>query len=198
MELKTFNVSTRTGSGKNENNRLRVKGMTPGIVYGKKKDEIKVQFNPNELVKFLDPAKKRNTYFQVSVDGKAPEKVIIREAAIDALTGTILHVDFLRIEPDDRHSVTVPFTISGRSEGQKLGGKLRQVLRELPITCKVSEIPEVINFDVTPLKIDTVTRIENLPLPEGLVVNLNPRQAVIILSGAKAEKAEGEETEAGA
>lgn len=193
MELKTFNVSSRTGAGKNENNRLRAKGMAPGILYGKKKEEVKVQFNPNELVKFLDPSKKRNTYFQISVDGKTPEKVIIREAAIDALTGSILHVDFLRLEPEDRHSVIVPFTITGKAEGQKLGGKLRQVLRELPVTCKVSEIPEVISFDVTPLKIDTVTRIENLPLPEGLVVNLNPRQAVIMLSGAKTEKTDSEE-----
>ncbi|MBN2724009.1 MAG: 50S ribosomal protein L25 [Deltaproteobacteria bacterium] len=192
MELKKFDVSLRTGTGKNVNNRLRAGGLCPGIVYGKKKQEIMVKFDPNNLVKFLDPAKKRNTYFEISVDGAESEKVIIRDASIDSLSGEILHVDFLRMEPTDRIDVTIPFILKGRSEGQKLGGKLRQIIRELPINCEVSKIPELIDYDISPLKIDTVTRIEDLPLPEGLQIELNPRQAVLMISGLKAEKTETE------
>ena len=205
MELRKFKAYQRSNVKKNSNRRLRNTGLIPAVIYGKKKAQINLQLNPKELVASLDPAKKRNTFMQLDIDGFGSESVIIKEVQIDSLSGKIMHVDFLRIDPTDRIKVHVPFKIIGKSAGEKIGGVLHQIIRDLPIECEVAKIPASFEYDVSEMQIDDIKRIEDLPLPEGVVIGMNPRQAIVSVTTARAvevindddddEGSEGSETE---
>ncbi len=188
MELKKFKVQVRNELGKNRSHRIRSKGLIPGIVYGKGKEEIPVLVNPHDLLKFLDPEKKRNTFFELEIEGKETTTVVVRDAQIEALTDKLLHVDFLRVSPEDMVKTMVPFKVVGRAEGVKMGGKLRQVVREMPIKAPASEIPAAIEYDVTPMKIGEILRVENLTPPEGVQLLMPARQALVIISAGRGAK----------
>ena len=193
MEIRKFKVSHRTKSGKNYSHQLQRQGKASGILYGKKKDPVKVEFDALELIKALDPARKRNTYFELEVEGIETSNVIIREIQMDSLTGRIKHVDFLRVNNNDKVLINVPFKIYGRSEGVRLGGKLRQVIRELPVKAQVDSIPASIEYDVTPLGAGAILRIGDINPPENSEIVMDKRQAVVIISSVGTKKEQTEE-----
>ena len=197
MELRKFKAFTRENIKKNANRKLRSQGMIPAVLYGQDKPQINLKLDPKSLIDALDPEKKRNTYFELEVEGSEKSNVIIRDVQFDYLSGDIQHVDFLRIKPEERITVTVPFKVTGRSQGEKLGGVMRQVIRDLNITCPVALIPASIKYDVTPLKIDDIIRIADLDVPEDVTLNIPGRQAVVQIITARGaeEDEEGEEGE---
>ncbi len=188
MELHKFKAITRETYKKNANRKLRSQGMIPAIVYGQGKPQISLTLDPKVLVASLDPEKKRNTYIELEVEGKETSQVIIRDVQFNHLTGALIHVDFLRIDPTDKITVTVPFRLTGKAAGEKLGGARRQILRELSITCPVAKIPASISYDITAMKIDDIARIQDLDLDEEVSINLQPRQAIVQIKSARGAK----------
>lgn len=198
MELNKFKAFQRTNTKKNANRKLRNEGLVPAVLYGQGKDQVNLKLDPKKLVEALDPVKKRNTYLSLEVEGAETTNAIIRDVQFNVLNGDVTHVDFLRINPEDRITVTVPFKTIGRSAGESIGGRKRQIIREFSVTCPVATIPAEITYDVTPLKIDDIIRVENLEIPEGVTLNMNARQAVVSIEtarGAAADEEEGEEGE---
>ncbi len=190
MEPVKLSVELRNAVGKNENHRLRAANQIPAVLYGKKQPAISLKLSPRDLIKTMDPAKKRNTYFLLDIEGKESVKAFIREVQFDTLTGAIKHVDFLRTEPTDVVPAMVAFRVTGRCEGVKLGGSLRTTMNQVPVLCPAAEVPAVIEQDVTSMGLGAVLRVENLKLPEGLQIRLSPRQALVIVSGGKDERPE--------
>ena len=197
MELRKFKAFKRTEIGKNSNRKLRNTGMVSGILYGKGKEQVNLKFNPKKLIEALDPEKKRNTFFQLDVEGSDSETVIVRDVQIDALSGKIKHVDFFRIDATEHISVKVPFNILGQSLGEKIGGVVRQVLTVLPIKCEVAKIPASIVYDVSKMEIGDVARVQDLTTSDDLIIKMTDRQAVVFCSTARImeEDLEDEEEE---
>jgi len=198
MEPVKLSVELRIATGKNENHRLRAAAMVPAVLYGKKLPSISLKLNPRDLIKTMDPEKKRNTYFLLDIEGKESVPAFIRDVQFDAMTGAIKHVDFLRSAPADVVPASVSFRVTGRAEGVKLGGTMRLTMSHLPVRCAVSEVPACIEQDVTTMGLGSVLRVENLKLPEGLQIRLSPRQALVIVSGGQEEKAAEEAAAAAA
>lgn len=192
MQPVKLSVQLRKETGKNANNRLRAAKMVPAVLYGKKEPAISLQLNPRDLLKVMDPAKKRNTFFELEMEGGSRVTAFIRDVQFDTLTGNILHVDFLRTEAQDMVPAMVAFRTTGRPEGVKLGGQMRLTMTQLPVTCPAAEVPSVIEQDVTAMGMGAVLRVEDLKLPENLKVRLSPRQALVIVSGEKEEKSKEE------
>ncbi|MDA3862968.1 MAG: 50S ribosomal protein L25 [Deltaproteobacteria bacterium] len=214
MEIREFKAYKRKVTRKNKNRRLREQKMAPGVLYGKDKDPVKVKFDPKELVKSLDPKRKRNTFFKLTVEDVESHTVIIKDVQFDDLSGDIIHIDFLRVNAEDKINVKIPIYSEGKSIGENMGGRLRTILKRIPIISKVSSIPVSITYDVSELEIGDIVRVEDMDLGEEVEFNINTRQAVFIvdvpkeeveeeteeeellLEGEEGEAAEGEEGEA--
>ncbi len=197
MELNKFKAFQRIKTKKNANRKLRSQGLIPAVLYGMGKEQVNLQLDPKALIASLDPVKKRNTYLSREVENGETTNAIIRDVQFNVLTGDITHVDFLRINPEDRITVTVPFKTIGRSAGEAIGGRMRQIIREFSITCPVATIPADLHYDVTEMKIDDIARVEDLTIPEGVTVNMDARQAVVAVATARGAIEESEEDEEG-
>src|SRR5687768_1335372 len=151
----------RSELGSRANKRLRDAGMLPGVIYGHKEAVVPVTLPKKEVVGHLAHG---THLFEVGLDGKK-ETVLVKEVQYDHLGLEVMHVDFARVSLDEEVEVTVPLELKGEPKGEKDGGVLQQIVNELELRCKVTDIPDVIRHDVSEMALNDVIHISDLKLP---------------------------------
>src|SRR3954469_10006215 len=146
----TAKVRPELGSRKNK--RLRDAGFVPGVIYGHKEAVVPVTLPKKELVTHLN----RGAHlFALAVDG-ANENVLVKDVQYDHLGIEVLHVDFARVDLNERVEVTVPLVLKGEPKGAAEGGVLQQNVADLQIECLVTQIPTDIKHNVSEMALNTV------------------------------------------
>ena len=85
----------REAVGKNQVNKLRQQAIVPGVVYGKDKENINVQFTSRDFEKVLSQAG-TTTIINLDLDGeKLP--VLIKDYQMHPFKSQFFHVDFQAI-----------------------------------------------------------------------------------------------------
>jgi large subunit ribosomal protein L25 len=175
----TISAEPRESRGKNEARRLRVRGLSPAVLYGAGKDAVPVSVSPKEVTKILHSTTGHNTIFNLDVNGVENTPVMIVDWQHDPVKGNVLHVDMKRIDLTKRILVKVPVHTTGESKGVKLqGGLLEIITREIEIDCLPVDIPEHFSVDVTELMIGQSIRAGEIPV-EGSVKLVSPADSVI-------------------
>ena len=151
----------RNELGSRANKRLRDSGMLPGVIYGHKEAVVPVTLPKKEVVNYLSHG---THLFEVGLEGKK-ETVLVKEVQYDHLGLEVMHVDFARVSLDEEVDVTVPLELKGEPKGEKDGGVLQQIVAELDLRCKVTDIPDVIRHDVSEMALNDVVHISDLKLP---------------------------------
>ena len=153
----------RSELGSRANKRLRDAGQVPGVVYGHKEAVIPVTLPKKELVGYIE---KGAHVFSLALDG-GTETVLVKEVQYDHLGIEVLHVDFARVDLNERVKVTIPLELKGTPKGEADGGVLTQVLADLEIECVVTEIPDAIRHNVADMGLDSVLHVKEIALPTG-------------------------------
>ena len=99
METKII-LETRTGAGKGVARKLRRAGRVPGVIYGGGGDNVLVSMEARETVNLLQSVDVEETVFELSVDGGEVEHAHVREVQVHPYRTELLHVDFVRVQPD--------------------------------------------------------------------------------------------------
>ena len=168
MELMSLTATVRTETGKGVNRRLRRDGFVPAVCYGLKKDPAHLSVVPKALLKLFKGPLGRNVVFQLDVEAQPPRTVVLQDLQVHPLRRTITHVDFLEVTPESKLEVKVPIVIEGKSSGEKLGGRVRQVVKEVAVVCQPANVPAAITLDVTNMEIGDVLYVEGVTFPEGV------------------------------
>ena len=202
IQVGQLDVVARQGTGKGINRKLRAQGKIPAVIYGEGKGTNMITLDPLGLDKALDPKKRRNTVLTLKVaadDGSvAVETVMVKEFQTDTLKDQLTHVDFIRVSDANAVKARVPLRLEGRAVGVTLGGKVRQVYRDLEVECAPSLIPAEIVGNVSELNVGGTLPIKNLVLPEGVRVTLEAERTVALVSMPKGAGAAAEEEAADA
>ena len=160
-------ASPRSELGSRANKRLRDKGLVPGVVYGHKEAVVPVTLPKKELVGHLTHGAH---LFELGIGAKN-ETVLVKEVQYDHLGQEVLHIDFARVSLDETVDVTVPLELKGEPKGAEEGGVLQQIISELEITCRVTDIPDIIRYSVVEMKLNDVLHIKDIPLPANVKCN---------------------------
>ncbi|HEY7119957.1 MAG TPA: 50S ribosomal protein L25 [Tepidisphaeraceae bacterium] len=160
--------------GSRRNKRLRDAGFVPGVIYGHKEEVVPVTLPKKELVGHLDHGAH---LFSLQVDGKS-ENVLVKDVQYDHLGIEVLHVDFTRVDLNERVEVTVPLVLKGEPKGEADGGVLTQVISDLEIECLVTQIPSEVRHNVAEMALNDVLQIKDLQLPPGVRALQDPEQIV--------------------
>ena len=178
--------------GSRRNKRLRDAGFVPGVIYGHKEAVVPVTLPKKELVTQLN----RGAHlFELGVDGKS-ETCLVKEVQYDHLGAEVLHVDFARVSLDETVDVTVPLELKGEPKGEEEGGVLQQIIAELEVTCRVTDIPDMIRHNVSDMALNDVLHIKDIKLPEGVKCNQDEDLIVATVKEIQ-EEAPAEVAEAG-
>ena len=123
LNFAKVSVELREQQGKGGAHKVRAAGKVPGVLYGRRQPPVSVAFDSRLLVKALDKDRRRNTVFTLTLSGGGKSEEVtamIKDAQIDPISQTLVHVDFLRVDMADDVQVTVPLVLVGQ------GGRRRQ------------------------------------------------------------------------
>jgi len=195
-EQREITVQVRHSHGKGESRKLRAKGLIPAVVYGAGGEHRSVSVDPRILRKTMDPARKLNTWYKVTLeeDGKAvgTESCIVIDHQVHKVKDAILHVDFLRVDPAKELTVRIPVEVTGRAAGVVAGGTLKTFLRYVHVAVKPGDIPASLLVDITALQAGETLRIRDLSVPGGRILE-NGNQSLAHIEPAKIKKEEDSE-----
>jgi large subunit ribosomal protein L25 len=184
----TIPAEPREGRGKNEARRLRVKGQTPGVLYGAGEDAVAVAVSPREVNRILRSATGHNTIFNLQINSGDSTPVMLTDWQRDPVKDTLLHVDLKRIDLTKRIAIKVPIHMIGDAKGVKLqGGLLEAITREIEIECLPDEIPDMFTIDVTELNLGQSLRASDVPMVGSMVLLSAPDQVLAHVIALKAE-----------
>ncbi len=171
MVQSSLRVKPRKRIGKNGAREIRKEGNIPAILYGLGENSLPLIVKPDELKKALSNDAGINTVLQLEIEGsksRGKKFSMLKEVQKDSLKNRVIHLDFLAIDMKKNVRVKVPINTFGRSEGERKGGRLEKLLRNLDIECLPNDIPNSIEIDVTNLNIGDYIDIANLGLGEEL------------------------------
>jgi large subunit ribosomal protein L25 len=192
--MDTVNVSARSRflSGSDVAKKVRRAGYLPAVMYGQGFGNKVVAVEPQGVKKGLQGPYGRNAMFDVTLDG-VNHLAIAKEVQLHPVTRQLVHVDLLVVKPDSKLVVTVPVVLSGRSVGQKAGGRLEQTTRYVKLACTPETLPKLIEIDLTPFDNGTLMTIETLPLPAGVTPMFKRSFKIFEIIAAKVEEKPVEE-----
>ena len=200
MSENKLNLNARTVSGKKVAG-LRAEGLIPSVIYGEG-DPILAQSAYNETEKVLLAAGYHST-IDIDVDG-TKKMVIVKDVNLDPVSRKIVNVEFQAVSADRAIEATTPITIVNfeTSDASKAHFTILQVLEEIDIKAKPSDLPKELVIDASKLaSLDDKLTLANIELPKGVEFadkELSLDQPVAILSDPEAEAAAREAEEAAA
>jgi large subunit ribosomal protein L25 len=186
----------RTTLGSRPSGRLRREGKVPAVVYGLGTDTVSVTVPARELQHILAGESGANTLISLDVDGESV-LTLARQIHRHPTRGELVHVDFIRISRDIAVSAEIPVHLVGEATGVRDGGLLEQLLFNLTVEAMPGNIPVSIEIDVTGLAIGDQLRVDDIPLPEGVVTHAESDFVVAQVAAPRVatEETEGEEGE---
>jgi len=187
-----LNVSRRTQFGSRVSRRLRRQGSVPAVIYGRGGDEVNLTVDRKEFMDEIGYTR-AISMIQLDLDGDV-STAIVKDIQWDVLTDQPVHIDFLRVSPDQMVTVPVPVHLMGKPEGVNMGGVLEQVLNEIEVSVRASAIPAKVEVDVTGMLLADSLHVADLELDEG-VTPQTPLTSVVATVVAPTEVVEEEEEE---
>ncbi len=196
MDQRVLNVELREKTGKGICRQLRMKGLVPGVVYGKGIEPVAVTVDPKELAAAIAGEGGQNHLITLKGGGALDGNVtIVADLLKDHIKGTLRHVDLHKINLTEKVRVGVPFNLVGTAAGVKEGGLLDFAMHAIEVECLPNQIPERIDVDVTELTIGHSIHVGDLKLPAGVKALGDARASVVSVLGKAKEEAPAEAAE---
>ncbi len=177
--------------------KIRRAGLIPGVLYGVGTENRMVACDPRPLTKALSSDFGRNQLLKIKVAGEDTELLALcRDVQIHPVTRRIQHADFFSIDPKQVIQLNVPIRLTGRSAGQKIGGKLIFVRRFVQVQCTAETLPPAISMALEPFNKGDIVGVDDLPFPEGVKPMYRKAFKVFEIKAPRVAKTEDEDAKA--
>ncbi|HET6163553.1 MAG TPA: 50S ribosomal protein L25 [Planctomycetota bacterium] len=184
MRQYEMKAEVRTSAGSRSSRGLRREGRLPAVLCGHG-----VETRPLHVsVREFDEARKQHARVILLQLAGATEPAIIHDVAWDTITQEPLHVDFQRINMNEKVVVEVPIKTKGPSKGEAEGGILVVQLDQVRVRCLPLEIPDQIDVDIRALLQHDSIHVKDLVLPKGIEAVDAPEALVLSIVEPKKEE----------
>lgn len=191
--MNTLVAQKRTDFRKSVLNKLRNSGKIPAVVYGKNIDTESISIGNTDLMKVMRTVG-RNGIFTLDLDGEKKD-VFLNEYQVHPISGKLLHVGLLQVDKETEIDAKVAVVLKGTSKGEKDGGIVQQILHELDITAKASDIPNEIEIDIADLEIGDTMKVADIKGNyHNLTFHHEDDEAIVTIDFVKMEEDIEEET----
>lgn len=183
----------RTGSGVLK--QMRREGYVPSVVYGGNVENLNIKVNEKSFRDILSHSASSNILVTLEMEGGNSQLAFLKDVQRDALSGQMLHADFLAVSETTEITGTLSVELVGEALGVKGGGQLEQMMYDIEITCLPKDLPEMIVGDVTNLEVGETLQVGALAWPEGVTPSLGEDVVVAMVAKARLALEEDEELE---
>jgi large subunit ribosomal protein L25 len=185
-----LDIAPREVTGK-ATKRLRRTGIIPANISGHHQSSQAVQIDALAFER-LRRAHNTRSIFLLRLPNAQQQMALIRNIQYDSRTGQILHIDFSRVNLNERLAMKAPLHFVGESPAVKNeGGVLLHLLDTLDIQCLTSEIVEAIKVDISSLtQIDATIHARDVKLPDNYILVTDPEEAIAKVAASRAGSTE--------
>ena len=187
----------RERAGKGVARSLRREGLTPAVIYGDKKEPVKITLSENEINVEYNKGKMFTTLCDLQVEGGDKHLVLARDVQLHPVTDVVEHVDFLRVTSKTKLAVDVPVQFINEEECPSLDekGTVNVVRHTVELICVATNIPDYIEVDLKGKEHGDAVNISDATLPEGAKPVIDDRDFTIatLVPPKTAEEEEAEE-----
>jgi large subunit ribosomal protein L25 len=182
----------RETQGKGASRRLRHEGKVPAILYGGHSEARKLALNHQKLLIMLDNERFYSTILNLKV-GDQTQAAILKDVQRHPFKNAIVHVDFQRVEDNQKIRMNIPLHFVGASvsPGVKTqGGMVSHMRNEVEVSCLPKDLPEFVEVDLSGLSINESIHLSQLKLPAGveLLALAKEDSAVVAIHSPRAEE----------
>ncbi len=171
--------------------KLRRAGIIPANITGHNEPSQAVQID-EVLFDRLRRAHHSTSILTLTMPDRTTLTALIRHVEHAPKSGKIIHVDFSRVNLNERITMKVPLNFVGESSAVKNdGGVLLHLVESLEIECMASNIVDNVDVDISSLvEIDGVLHARDVKLPEGFTLITDPAELIAKVASTRAEVAE--------
>jgi large subunit ribosomal protein L25 len=179
MSETLLHAETGRRAGSSDSRRLRAEGKIPAVVYGHGMDPISVSVDRRELRQALSGGAGMNTILDLTVDGNVYPS-LIKDIQRHPVRRSVEHIDFIQVNLNEEIVVSIPIHLEGEAKDvSQQNGLVDLTMQELEVRTTPRNIPDGITIDITDMTMDTVIRVEDLPLPAGVTAEADPEAPVV-------------------
>ncbi|MBF0277983.1 MAG: 50S ribosomal protein L25 [SAR324 cluster bacterium] len=193
MSVDTLTAKVRYSKGKKATRLLRQANRIPAVLYGAEQS-VMLDMHESTTRRFIAGLQGSNQLIPLQITddkGESTENsVLIQEIQKHPFRQELVHLDFRRLDAKKPISLKVPLHLVGEdtSPGVKKGGVAQLILREVPVTCLPSNIPEYVVVDVSELDFHETIRIEDIQFPESVTCDAEQELSVATIIGRTKEE----------
>jgi large subunit ribosomal protein L25 len=177
MEIANIKGETRRREGRHANDQLRRRGMVPGVIYGHGRGPELVALSRHDTELAL---RHMQHVISLQIDG-AGQQYLIKDVQYDHLQKTPIHVDLMRVDPNERVHVKVSLELKGTPKGCLHGGNLVHVMADLDVECLLLNIPESIRARVDHLGLTEALHVKDVQLPPDVRATADPDDIIAVV-----------------
>lgn len=147
---------------------LRAQGLIPSVVYGEG-EPILTESAYNETEKVLLAAGYHST-IDLELDGKK-KLVIVKDVNLDPISRKIINIEFQAVSANQAIEAITPIVLEGFevSDASKAHFTLLQVMEEIEVKAKPSDLPKKIVLDASKMaNLEDKIVISDIVLPKGV------------------------------
>lgn len=196
-------ADTGRATGSAAARRLRADDTIPAVVYGQGMEPISISVPRRDLRQALSGPSGMNTVLDLTVDGTV-YPAIVKEVQRHPTRREVVHVDFIQINLTEEIVVSVPLRLEGEAEEVMANnGLVDPAVDSIEVSTTPRNIPDEIVVDVSEMTMDSVIRLADVALPDGVVATGDPESPVVTVlvmreepeEEPEADELEGEEAE---
>ena len=196
MTETVLQAETGRRAGSSDARRLRTEGKIPAVVYGHGMDPIAVSVDRRELRQALSGAAGMNTILDLTVDGTVYPS-LIKDIQRHPVKRSVQHVDFIQVNLNEEIVVSIPIHLEGEAKDVSAnGGLVDLAMQELQVRTTPRNIPDGVTIDVSEMTMDSVIRVEDIPLPSGVIAEADADAPVVTVLTMRTPVLDAEEAAA--
>ncbi len=175
-----LNTEEKTTIGSRSSRRLRRDGKVPGVLYGLGQDPEIFSVDYGDLRGALTTDAGLNALIQLSVNG-TNQLSILKTLQRHPVKDEVIHVDFVRVDPNQELAVEVPIVLEGVAKKvTDQNGMVDQTMFSLSVLSLPDSIPNELTANVSELEINDAIRVSDVVLPEGVRTEVDPEEAIAV------------------
>ena len=186
MKNNALKIEKRNEVGGGRAGRLRERGLIPAVVYGRDMASTAASVNKSDLRAFLKN-NGQNSVFNTEFAEEHDMSMLIKDIQYDAVNKDIVHLDFQRVNSNEKVQVEVPVRIIGRETIEKTGNVVAHQLNSITVECLPGDIPHHADADISGLKPGHSFRAGDFIFPSGVTLLSKPGEIVLTVNGHERE-----------
>ena len=159
--VQPIGATVRDRVGSTYSKRLREAGRLPAVIYGRDGDCVSIHMDENEAMKHLNRGFR---VFRLSFEGGDAQDVKVQEFQFGHLGDNLLHIDFVRVDLNEKINREVPVRVVGHIPGAKT---IDQPMPCIEIAASLGVMPQSLEVRGD-TAVDGVVSAASVVLPEGV------------------------------